>query len=396
MSPLIWDLAHVGNYEDLWLLRRARRPRARPTPHRRHLRRLPHPRSDRPTLPLLDDGRGPRATSQDVRAAPLDAARRHRSRRRRRLLRRRLRLRDGRAARAPARRDDAGHAPPHGGARLPPGPAPPPATRAPWPTRCSSTAGSFVMGTDDEPWAYDNERPAHVVDLAPFWIDAAPVTNGEYAAVRRRRRLRRPPCWTDDGLGVAPGGRSSTRSSGAATATAGAARASAGRAAAGRRAGAARLLVRGRRLRPLGRQAAADRGRVGEGGGVGPRGQRQRRYPWGDEPPTRPREPRPAPLRAGPGRRLPGRRQRVRLRADDRRRVGVDGVGLPAYPGLRAVPVPGVLRGLLRPRLQGAARRLVGHPPDRRAHHVPQLGLPDPPPDLRRLPLRAGRRDGHR
>ncbi len=41
-------------------------------------------------------------------------------------------------------------------------------------------AGPFVMGTDDEPWAYDNERPAHEVDLAAFWIDTAPVTNAAY------------------------------------------------------------------------------------------------------------------------------------------------------------------------------------------------------------------------
>ena len=28
--------------------------------------------------------------------------------------------------------------------------------------------GTFVMGTDDEPWAYDNERRAHEVELAPY------------------------------------------------------------------------------------------------------------------------------------------------------------------------------------------------------------------------------------
>ena len=45
------------------------------------------------------------------------------------------------------------------------------------------------------------------------------------------------------------------------------------------------------------------------------------------------------------------------------------------YPGFRVLPVPRVLRGVLRPRLQGAARRLVGDAPRGRAHHVPQLGL---------------------
>jgi len=41
--------------------------------------------------------------------------------------------------------------------------------------------GDTAIGTDSEPWAYDNERPAHVVALAPFRIGVAPVTNGEYA-----------------------------------------------------------------------------------------------------------------------------------------------------------------------------------------------------------------------
>jgi iron(II)-dependent oxidoreductase len=40
--------------------------------------------------------------------------------------------------------------------------------------------GRVVIGTDDRSAAYDNERPAHEVDLAPFLIDAAPVTNAAY------------------------------------------------------------------------------------------------------------------------------------------------------------------------------------------------------------------------
>ncbi len=28
-------------------------------------------------------------------------------------------------------------------------------------------AGPFTMGTSTEPWALDNERPAHAVDLPP-------------------------------------------------------------------------------------------------------------------------------------------------------------------------------------------------------------------------------------
>jgi iron(II)-dependent oxidoreductase len=40
--------------------------------------------------------------------------------------------------------------------------------------------GTFVMGTSDEPWAYDNEREAHEVTLAPYAIDTTPVTVAQY------------------------------------------------------------------------------------------------------------------------------------------------------------------------------------------------------------------------
>ena len=33
----------------------------------------------------------------------------------------------------------------------------------------------------EEPFALDNEKPAHAVRVADFWLDAAPVTNAEYA-----------------------------------------------------------------------------------------------------------------------------------------------------------------------------------------------------------------------
>ncbi|HEY2429454.1 MAG TPA: SUMF1/EgtB/PvdO family nonheme iron enzyme, partial [Acidimicrobiales bacterium] len=41
--------------------------------------------------------------------------------------------------------------------------------------------GEFVMGTSSDPWALDNERPAHPAHLSPFWLDATPVTNAAYA-----------------------------------------------------------------------------------------------------------------------------------------------------------------------------------------------------------------------
>ena len=77
--------------------------------------------------------------------------------------RRRLRLRHGRAARAPARRDPARDAAAHGRLR---------ASRRRWSRRRAPLAdtrrlshdvlvdgGTFTMGTSTDPWAYDNERP---------------------------------------------------------------------------------------------------------------------------------------------------------------------------------------------------------------------------------------------
>jgi iron(II)-dependent oxidoreductase len=40
--------------------------------------------------------------------------------------------------------------------------------------------GRSTMGTSDHPWAYDNERRAHEVELAPFRIDTTAVTNRSY------------------------------------------------------------------------------------------------------------------------------------------------------------------------------------------------------------------------
>jgi iron(II)-dependent oxidoreductase len=40
--------------------------------------------------------------------------------------------------------------------------------------------GAVEIGTDDRSAAYDNERPAHTAELAPFWIDAHPVTNQDF------------------------------------------------------------------------------------------------------------------------------------------------------------------------------------------------------------------------
>ena len=62
-------------------------------------------------------------------------------------------------------------------------------------------AGPFNMGTSTEPWALDNERPAHQVDVPAFWIDTFPVTNADYAAFVDAGGYDDPRWWTAGGLG---------------------------------------------------------------------------------------------------------------------------------------------------------------------------------------------------
>jgi iron(II)-dependent oxidoreductase len=59
--------------------------------------------------------------------------------------------------------------------------------------------GTVVIGTDDDPWAYDNERPAHEVQLSPFRIDRSPVSNGEYVEFIAAGGYDDPSVWTTDG-----------------------------------------------------------------------------------------------------------------------------------------------------------------------------------------------------
>src|SRR5690242_17167776 len=71
MSPLVWDLAHIANQEELWLLREVggrepMHPEIDPL-----YDAFEHPRSERPTLPLLPAAEA-RAYGHAVRGRVLD------------------------------------------------------------------------------------------------------------------------------------------------------------------------------------------------------------------------------------------------------------------------------------------------------------------------------------
>ncbi|MEQ1786470.1 MAG: ergothioneine biosynthesis protein EgtB, partial [Acidimicrobiales bacterium] len=78
-------------------------------------------------------------------------------------------------------------------------PAPPRAQVAP-PPEVLVPAGPFTMGTHD-PVGLDNERPAHTVDVSAFWIDAAPVTNGQYRQFVEAGGYAEPRWWSERGWG---------------------------------------------------------------------------------------------------------------------------------------------------------------------------------------------------
>src|SRR3954464_14804924 len=72
MSPLVWDLAHIGNQEELWLLRDVGgRDPILPETVDQLYDAFQHARSDRPQLPLLEPGPS-RQYANDVRGRVLD------------------------------------------------------------------------------------------------------------------------------------------------------------------------------------------------------------------------------------------------------------------------------------------------------------------------------------
>jgi iron(II)-dependent oxidoreductase len=55
------------------------------------------------------------------------------------------------------------------------------------------------MGTSAEPWALDNERPAHEVDVAAYFIDTTPVTNAAYIEFLESGGYDDPSWWSPAG-----------------------------------------------------------------------------------------------------------------------------------------------------------------------------------------------------
>ena len=80
-----------------------------------------------------------------------------------------------------------------------PAPDPAPADAFRLPAEVLVPGGPFTMGTSTEPWALDNERPAHTVQVAPFYLDTTPVTCGAYTEFIDDGGYDDPRWWTGTG-----------------------------------------------------------------------------------------------------------------------------------------------------------------------------------------------------
>ncbi|MHA6764627.1 ergothioneine biosynthesis protein EgtB [Streptacidiphilus sp. PAMC 29251] len=220
MSPLVWDLAHIGNQEEIWLVRTAGgRPALRPDLDPLY-DAFQHPRATRPALPLLPPDQA-RSFAAEVRDQALEV------------------LAAAPTAGSPLFEGGfvfgmlAQHEQQHDETMLAthqlrqgppvlhaPAPPPAPADAAALPSEVLVPAGPFTMGSSTDAWALDNERPAHRVEVGGFWLDAVPVTNAAFQEFvedggytqqrwwspqgwehRQREQLQAPLFWLRDGRG---------------------------------------------------------------------------------------------------------------------------------------------------------------------------------------------------
>jgi iron(II)-dependent oxidoreductase len=199
MSPLVWDLAHIANQEELWLLRAVGGRDAMHPEMDSLYDAFEHPRAQRPALPLFPPAQA-RAYGHEVRGRVLDLLEKA-SFHGPRLAANGFAF--GMIAQHEVQHDEtmlATHQLRAGAPALtapPPGPAP--ADAATLPAEVLVPGGPFTMGTSAEPWALDNERPAHQVHVPAFWLDTTPVTNAAYAEFIADGGYDNPRWWTARG-----------------------------------------------------------------------------------------------------------------------------------------------------------------------------------------------------
>ncbi len=198
LSPLAWDLGHIANFEELWLVQTI----GDREPMRGELGRfydaIENPRAIRNELPILR-GDELRTYMAEVRERTLDVLESvdlasgdrlladgfvyelvlaHEHQHNETMLQLIQMTEDYTPAAAKPR---------------------PPVTDGP--AMVAVAGGAVQIGAGSDGFAYDNERPAHVVEVAPFAIDRVPVTNGDFAEFMAETGARPPLYWEPDGEG---------------------------------------------------------------------------------------------------------------------------------------------------------------------------------------------------
>ena len=260
--------------------------------------------------------------------------------------------------------------------------APAPHAAGAWPGDAEVPGGRWRLGsTVADGFIFDNEKWAHEVAVAPFRIAKAPVTNAEFAAFIEAGGYRSRELWSAAGWAwreaagaerpvywlAKEGGRWTWRRYGRARANWPRMR--------------RRCTSTGTRPRPgaAGPSAAC---RPRPNGRPPPSANRSRGFPLGREQAPlavgrgvaepRARQPRVRIRRSARRRRMRGRRQCLRMPADDRQCVGMDGIGFRGVSGLRRGSVRRLFAAVVQ-RAQGAAGRKLGHQCANRASGLPQL-----------------------
>lgn len=210
LSPMVWDLGHIGNFEEMWLLERTFGESWLRPEYERMFDAVENPRPTREALPLPDRGElfdylarvrdkvlarleKPGGEVRDPRLLDdgfvYELVAEHEEQHQETLLQA-MQAMDGPNYRPALRR------------RLPQPPAGvrtdagPPAGD----DMVTIPAGPFLFGRDAAAgFAYDNEKGAHEVDLPAYRIDRTPVTNRAYLAFVEDGGYERRELWAEAG-----------------------------------------------------------------------------------------------------------------------------------------------------------------------------------------------------
>ena len=198
VPPLVWSYAHVARFEEQWLLRTVGGAGAIRDVHDHVYDAFRHERTNGTKLPALNPN-AVRAYAGDVRERALDLLEHIDLETPDVLVRRGFvfglvlqnELQSQESMLEALQRRTRNEYP------VVDGTAP---DRAPGgPDEIDVPGGSFTLGAEHEPWAYDNELDPHDVELNPFRIDRAPVTNGEFAEFVDSRGYRSQKNWSEAG-----------------------------------------------------------------------------------------------------------------------------------------------------------------------------------------------------